>query len=112
MSGTKLSLTMLMPTCRSFAHSTISANAGSMRTRVRSSSSRSRDTRMFPTCSRRQSRAGSCPRAQASSQSRQASFGEYFSMTSSRMSPCMRVLSKSKNSTGLSSDLGTRSLRL
>src|SRR5713226_5273627 len=112
MSGRKLSLTMLTPTCRGFAHSTISANTGSMRTRDRCSNSVSRDTRMFSTCSRRQSRAGRCPCAQAFSQSRQASFGEYFSMSSSRMSPAMRVLSKSKNNTGLSSDLGIHPLRL
>src|SRR6266513_2151115 len=111
MSGTKLSLTMLTPTCRGFAHSTISANAGSMRTRVRSSNSRPRDTRMFSTCSRRQSRAGRCPCAQAFSQSRHASFGEYFSISWSRMSPSISVLSKSKNNTGLSNDLGTRPLR-
>src|SRR6266480_1237629 len=112
MSGTKLSLTILMPTCRSLPHSTISANAGSMRTRVRSSNSRSRDTRMFSTCSRRQSRAGRCPCSQAFSQSRHASFGEYLSISWSRMSPSMSVLSKSKNNTGLSSDLGMRPLRL
>src|SRR5258706_3009846 len=62
---------------------------------------------MFSICKRRHSRAGSRPPTQACSQSRHFSLGENLSITSSRMSPSVSVLSKSKNRTGLSIDLGT-----
>src|SRR5579864_3663177 len=65
---------------------------------------------MFSICRRRHSRAGSAPSAQACSQSRHCSFGEYRSISSSSRSPCVRVLSKSKKRTGLCGSLRIRYL--
>src|SRR5229473_1287973 len=67
---------------------------------------------MFSICRRRHSRAGSAPAAQACSQSRHRSFGEYRSISSSSRSPWVSVLSKSKKRTGLCGSLRIRYLPL
>src|SRR5450631_2120896 len=106
MRGEKLSLRMQRSAPCAAAQATMRGNAGSMSTYDMNRWSSSGETRRSPSCRRRHSGVLIRPACHSASQSRQDSLAEYRSITRSRTSPSVIVLSKSKNRAGPVERLG------